>query len=126
MRNRIVAVLFVQSLFLVATLLASPDKGAVVVKGYVLDSACAFTKDLKKPISKACAESCAVAGSPLVILAPDGVIYWPISDATPAIGQNSKLRPYAGQQVTVTGKVYERGGSRAIVIEKIQPQSESK
>jgi hypothetical protein len=126
MRNKIVAVLCVLSLSLAATLLASPEKEAVVVKGYVLDSACAFTKDLKKPISKACAESCAAAGSPLVILAPDGVIYWPISDATPATGQNSKLLPFAGQKVSVTGKVYERGGSRAIVIEKIQAQSESK
>ncbi len=90
------------------------------IRGYVLDSACAFTKNLKKPISAACAIACAKAGSPLVILADDGTIYWPISDTTPAQGQNSRLLPYAGKRVMVIGKVYKKGGSRAIVIQKIR------
>ena len=95
------------------------DTPATTLKGYVLDSACAFTKNLDKPISTECAISCAKAGSPLVILAEDGTIYWPIADSTPASSQNPKLLPFAGEKVTVTGKVYQRGGSKAIVIEKI-------
>lgn len=95
------------------------DTPAVTLKGYVLDSACAFTKSLDKPISKECAISCAKAGSPLVILAEDGTIYWPIADTMPSTGQNPKLLPFAGEKVTVTGKIYQRGGSKAIVIEKI-------
>ena len=95
------------------------DTPATTLKGYVLDSACAFTKSLDKPISKECAISCAKAGSPLVLLAEDGTIYWPIADSTPATGQNAKLLPFAGEKVTVTGKVYQRGGSKAIVIDKI-------
>jgi hypothetical protein len=91
------------------------------VKGYVLDSACAFTKGLKKPISSECAVACAKAGSPLVILAPSGTIYWPIADTTPSSGQNDKLLPYAGKEVTVSGKVFQRGGSNAIVISKVAP-----
>jgi hypothetical protein len=93
------------------------------VKGYVLDSACAFTKGLSKPISKECATSCANAGSPLVILADDGTIYWPIAGTTPSSGQNSKLLPFAGQKVTATGTLYKRGGSVAIVIDKIEAQA---
>ena len=96
------------------------DSGAVTIKGYVLDSACAFTKDLKKPISKECAVACAKAGSALVILAEDGTIYWPIADTTPSSGQNTKLLPFAGEKVTASGKVYDRGGSKAIVISKIE------
>ena len=92
----------------------------VTVKGYVLDSACAFTKGLEKPISKQCATACAKAGSQLVILAEDGTIYWPIADSTPSAGQNAKLLPFAGDKVTATGKVYERGGSRALVIATIE------
>lgn len=111
---------------LAALSLAAADAPKVTVKGYVLDSACAFTKNLDKPISKQCAISCANAGSPLVILADDGTIYWPIADTTPSSGQNSKLLPFAGDKVTVTGKVYQRGGSKAIVIEKIEPQSSAK
>lgn len=98
------------------------DTARVTVKGFVLDSACAFTKGLDKPISKECAISCAKAGSQLVILAEDGKIYWPIADTTPSSGQNPKLLPFAGEKVTVSGKVYDRGGSKAIVIEKIAAQ----
>ena len=119
---------FSSILFVCCTaLLANAQKPAnVTVKGYVLDSACAFTKGLEKPISRECATSCAKAGSPLVILADDGTIYWPIADTTPSSGQNAKLLPVAGQKVTATGKVYERGGSKAIVIEKIEAQVEGK
>jgi len=98
------------------------DSAPVSVKGYVLDSACAFTKGLAKPISRECALQCANAGSPLVILTDDGTIYWPIAGTTPSSGQNSKLLPYAGEKVTVRGKVYERGGSRAIVIDHIDAE----
>ncbi len=105
---------------ILATLLMASDAGkAVTVNGYVLDSACAFTKGLKKPISADCATACAKAGSPLVILSDNGTIYWPIADSTPSSGQNDKLMPFAGQRVTASGKTYARGGSTAIVIEKI-------
>ncbi len=90
------------------------------INGYVLDSACAFTKNLKKPVSPECAIACAKGGSPLVILAEDGTIYWPISDSVPAIGQNQRLMKFAGQMVTATGKVYARGGSRALVIQQVE------
>ena len=96
------------------------------IKGYVLDSACAFTKNLKKPISPECAVACAKAGSPLVILSDDGTIYWPISDATPSSGQNERLLPFAGQKVTATGKVFERGGSRAVVIDNVESMASAK
>ncbi|HET7150838.1 MAG TPA: hypothetical protein VFI60_05465 [Candidatus Acidoferrum sp.] len=109
-----------------AVLLKAADTPSVTVKGYVLDSACAFTKSLSKPVSKQCAISCAKAGSPLVILAEDGTIYWPIADTTPSRGQNSKLLPFAGEKVTATGKVYDRGGSKAIVVEKIELQAAQK
>jgi len=112
------------TLLLAATMLgiatARPQGKPETFHGYVIDSACAFVKDLRKPISAECAVACAKAGSPLVILADDGVIYWPISGETPARGQNERLLPLAGQRVTVSGKVYQKGGSHAIVIEKIQ------
>ena len=106
--------------------LSAADAPTVTVKGYVLDSACAFTKDLNKPISKQCATSCANAGSPLVILADDGTIYWPIAGTTPSSGQNPKLLPFAGDKIIASGKVYQRGGSKAIVIEKIEAQASQK
>ena len=93
------------------------------VTGWVLDSACAFTKGLAKPISRECALACAKKGSQLIILQDDGSIYWPIADSMPAVGQNDRLSPYAGKRITATGKVYSRGGSQAMVIEKLAAAS---
>ena len=89
---------------IVGTLWAADAGKQTIVKGSVLDSACAFTKGLKKPISPECATACAKAGSPLVILSDNGAIFWPIADTTPSSGQNEKLLPFAGQKVTVPAK----------------------
>ena len=113
------AALFAVVLVSAGALLA--QQKTVTVEGYVLDSACAFTKNLEKPISRDCALACAKEGSQLVILAKDGTIYWPIDSATPAKGQNTRLLEFAGNRVTATGKLYDRGGSHALVIEQIQP-----
>ena len=106
------------SISLVAAFAADQGK-PVTVNGFVLDSACAFTKDLHKPISADCARACARGGSSLVILADKGTIYWPIADTTPASGQNDKLLPFAGEKVTASGRLFQNGGSNAMVIEKI-------
>lgn len=125
LRNAVAKLVLILGL-LAITLAAAGNGQPAAIKGYVLDSACAFTKNLKKPISPECAVACAKAGSPSVILADDGTIDWPIADATPASGQNDKLLPFAGQKMTATGRVSERGGSRALVIDKIEPLASSK
>jgi hypothetical protein len=114
------------ALVFTALILAAAIGKPITVKGYVLDSACAFTKGLEKPISPDCARACAKAGSPLVILAEDGTIYWPIADTTPSSGQNDKLMPFAGQKVTATGKLFQHGGSSALVVEKIEPSADGR
>ncbi len=114
---------FVLAFFLAAGWqMAKAESQPATIQGYVLDSACAFTKNLNKPISSECAVACANAGSPLVILTNNGTIYWPISDAMPAQGQNDRLMEFAGKRVAVTGKVYQRAGSRAVVIATIQAE----
>jgi hypothetical protein len=113
-------------LILTITLCASPAERTTTIHGYVLDSACAFTKSLDKPVSRACALACAKGGSPLVILADDGNIYWPISSATPAAGQNPRLLKFAGERVSASGKIFQRGGSRAITIESVAPEAAKK
>jgi hypothetical protein len=119
MKLRITVCLIV-ALVISALCFAEAKPEQVTLHAYVLDSACAFTKDLKKPVSESCARECAKAGSPLVILSDAGEIYWPISEKTPAEGQNTRLLPFAGKKVNVTGRVYSRGGSKAIVIDKIE------
>ena len=94
----------------------------VKVSGWVIDSACAYTKGLDKPIGVACAKACARNGSPLVILRDDGTIFMPIDDKTPSSSQNPKLLPFAGERVIVVGKDFVRNGSHGLVIEKISRQ----
>jgi len=127
MKAQNVSKLLLMFVIAAAALAADNDAGKpITVKGYVLDSACAFTKGLKKPISGQCAIACAKAGSPLVILTDNGTIYWPIADTTPSSGQNEKLLPFAGQKVSASGKAFQRGGSSALVIEKIEPLAAQK
>jgi hypothetical protein len=110
-----------------STVLVGAEGGkAIQVSGFVIDSACAYVKNLDKPISRDCAIKCAKAGSPLVILSDDRTVYWPIADTTPASGQNGKLMPFAGERVKVNGTVYDRGGSKAIVISKIEEEAAKK
>ncbi len=103
-----------------SAVIAADSKGKpATVTGWVLDSACAYTKGLEKPISRDCALACAKKGSPLVILQDSGAIVLPVDEATPATGQNERLTAFAGKRVTASGKIFTRAGSQAIVIEKI-------
>lgn len=105
---------------------AEPQTRPAAITGYVIDSACLFIKNLDKPVGRQCAVDCAKAGSPLVILADDGTVYLPVSDAMPATGQNDRLIPFAGGKVIVSGRVFARGGAHAVVIEEIQAAPEPK
>src|SRR5258708_34989906 len=100
--------------FCASALVLHGQQKSISVEGYVLDSACAFTKNLEKPISRDCALMCAKAGSQLVILSDDGSIYWPIADTTPATGQNARLLEYAGGRLAGKGKGGHRGGSHSL------------
>src|SRR5438105_4512019 len=108
--------------FLVILLVASISGAAeeVTIEGWVIDSACTYSKNLSQPKSVACAKSCARAGSPLVILADDKTVLLPIENAVPAHGQNARLMKFAGQRVKATGEIFEHGGSKAIAIQQIQ------
>src|SRR5882724_5562011 len=114
---------FLASTFIGITCFAiAADTGTnITISGWVIDSACAYTKGLDKPIGQACAKACAKNGSPLVILRDDGTIFMPIDSRTPSSSQNPKLLPFAGERVTVVGKDYVRNGSHGLVIEKIAP-----
>jgi len=121
--RRLSAILLVALAIAAVELVAWSQGKTITVEGYVIDSACSFTKNLDKPISRECAVACAKAGSQLVIQTDQGVIYWPIDEKTPASGQNAKLLAYAGDRVKATGKLYDRGGSHALVIEKLEAAS---
>jgi hypothetical protein len=71
-------------------------------------------------LSMKCVLDCVKGGSPLAILTKDGDLYLPISDKMPDADQRQKLMPFVGKYVQASGTVFERNGTRAIVIAEIK------
>ena len=91
------------------------------VEGLVRDIACPIQNKqaTATDFNLKCALECARKGSPLILLSKDGEIYVPISDSMPDKDQRDRLMPFVGKYVKATGKIYERGGTRAIAINQI-------
>jgi hypothetical protein len=97
----------------------------VAITGYVRDSGCVHRfHEVVKPLPNGCVEACVRGGSPLVILTRNEEVYHPVSSEMPDVDVRPKLLPFVGKYVTVTGHVYERGGSRAISVERIEEAKE--
>ena len=98
------------------------EQSKAVVEGLVRDVACPIQNPeaTATHLSMKCLRECAKNGSPLVILSKEGELYFPISDKMPDGDQRQKLLPFLGKYVRVRGTVYERKGTRAIVIAEIE------
>ena len=99
---------------------AHESKGAI--EGLVRDVACPIQNPeaTATHLSMKCLLACARKGSPLVILTKDGALYLCISDKMPDEDQRQKLMPFLGKYVRASGRLYERNGARAIVINQIE------
>jgi DNA/RNA endonuclease YhcR with UshA esterase domain len=98
------------------------NKSSATIEGLVRDIACPIQNLEAKPteFNLDCAVACARKGSPLIIQTEDGTLYIPISDSMPDVDQREKMMPFVGKYVRASGTVYERKGTRAIVIAKIE------
>lgn len=97
-------------------------KAKATIAGLVRDIACPIQNLEAKAtdFNLQCALECARHGSPLIIQTADGDLYIPISDSMPDTDQREKLMPFVGKYVRASGTVYERKGTRAIVIGEIK------
>jgi hypothetical protein len=94
--------------------------GTLSVEGLVRDIACPLQnkKSTSTSYSKECITMCLKSGSPLGILTSDGAVYVPVTESMPDTGQNA-LKPFVGEHVKATGKVFLRNGTHAIEISEI-------
>lgn len=101
------------------------DKGTPgAVSGWIRDLACLMHyKQVLKPEND-CAEMCARLGAPLILITREGTIYLPISTTIPDKDQRGRLMPHVGKYARITGRIFERGGVRAISVEKIEQAPE--
>ena len=89
--------------------------------GEIVDITCYLDHESKGEKHSACARKCIESGMPVGIVA-GGKLYAVIVSSHES--PNAKLAPYAGKLVTITGKVVERDGLRAIDMEDVQPATE--
>lgn len=101
----------------------APEGRNATVSGTVIDVSCKFGQGLTGEDHRMCAQVCADRGIPLAILGDDGKLYIPTTAAMPGLGQNERLKEFAEQRVTVTGKVFAAGGAHAIEIGAIRRSS---
>jgi hypothetical protein len=86
----------------------------------VTDLSCWIGKGEHGAAHAECAQACAQAGEPLILVNDSGYIYYPVTQTMPSgPADNAMLMKYCEQKVAVTGKVIERGRERAIVIDKV-------
>ena len=90
----------------------------MTLTGQVIDVNCYTTMGASGAGHKQCAAACAKAGVALAILSSDGTIYMPVS-SKPADPQNSRLEPFAEEQVRVTGVHRMSHGMHTIEIKTI-------
>jgi hypothetical protein len=94
------------------------------IVGFVRDTACLLRNKnasvAKDAESRKCIIQCVRAGSPLAILIKSGELYMPLSAQVPDRDERRRLLPYAGKYVRASGRLFERGGTHAISIEKIE------
>jgi hypothetical protein len=98
------------------------------IEGLARDVACPIQNldNHATGLSRKCVEDCVKGGSPLVILTQDGQLYFPISSKMPDKDQRQELMPFIGKYVRASGIVFERTGTHAIVITKIEEMKEVK
>lgn len=105
----------------IASAQAPKDAGVSTIVGYVRDSACVHRfHEAVKPLPNGCVQACVRAGSPLVVLTRDEKIYHPISAEMPDLDVRGQLLPFVGKYVKITGHAYNRSGSEAISVEKVE------
>lgn len=118
-------ILLLASVSLVFAIEKPDDALTASVVGYLRDSGCVHRfHEVVKPLPNGCLEACVRAGSPLVLLTKNEEVVHVISSEMPDVDVRAKLLPFAGKYVKVTGKVYERGGSKAITLDHIEEAKE--
>jgi hypothetical protein len=111
------------------SLLAQGKKGKEsTIKGEVVDLQCymsGVTGSGKGASHKDCAISCAKGGIPLGILEDKTNTLYLAGQTKDAMkGANDMLLPFVAEKVIVTGRTYEKGGMKLVLIKKISKQSE--
>jgi len=98
------------------------DKKPATISGEVLDMACYSASGASGEGHKSCAAACIKGGSPMGVLTSDGKVYLLVEnhDKKDAYAEAQK---HAGEQITATGTLSDRGGLNALIVDEVKPKS---
>jgi hypothetical protein len=121
---------FQRSFFLLAvslcvaslTSFGQDKKPPLTLTGEVLDMACYSASGASGEGHKSCASMCIKGGSPMGLLTSDGKVYLIVEnhDKKDAYAEAQK---HAGEQITATGTLSDKGGLNAIIVDDVKPKS---
>jgi hypothetical protein len=126
MKKSLVAILTV---FIISGFALAQQKGKqITIVGEVVESQCYITglNGPGKGLShKECALKCAKGGIPLSILEDKtGTLYLAGQTKKAMAGANELLIPFVAEKVTATGRVFEKGGMKMLLINKVNKVGE--
>lgn len=92
---------------------------AVTLQGEVLDMSCYAMQGASGKKHAMCARACLAGGAPAGLLTADGSVYLLVdnhADKKPY----QKLRTLGGDEVTVTGRLFKRGGIPIVAVDGVE------
>ena len=92
------------------------------VKGEVLDMSCYMGHGAKGKGHQQCAQKCLDKGLPAGLLTSSGKVYLLVEDHSKAKAYESAIQ-HAADQVQITGKVVNKNGMQALVVEDVKTSS---
>ncbi len=92
----------------------------VTLEGEVVDPQCYFTHGARGAAHRACALYCARGGQDLAFLNRAGQKVYPIIASGHGRNPNDSLLAVVGYPVVLMGRLYERNGRQALVVDRIR------
>jgi hypothetical protein len=116
--KKITGISFPVLLFITMTSFIYKNVETKTVTGEILDMECYMSSGAHGADHKECAASCISRGEPVGILADDGKVYLLIKGKDAAVFAEAKK--HAGEMVTVTGTLSEKGGVQALIVSEVK------
>ena len=89
------------------------------IKGEVLDLSCYMDGGAKGKAHYVCTRACLAKGLPACILGKDGSVYLLVENHRKADAYDAAIK-HGGDIVTITGKVFKKGGIQSLYVESIK------
>lgn len=94
------------------------ENNAVTLQGEVLDMSCYAMQGAHGKKHAMCARACLAGGAPAGLLTADGGVYLLVDNHTDK-KPYQKLRTLGGEEATVTGRLFKRGGIPIIAVDAV-------